>query len=262
MNHPLSSLVQTDVPLFLDLIQVAAKASKKVYLILQSPGGDGDTAEKVLGLFRGSFPDGFNVIILQFAKSAATMISIGADKIVMSDPSELGPIDPQIGVPLPSGQFQFVPAKAYVGVIDEIKDKIKKDPASLSTYYPILQQIKPEMIKQCEDTLAFSRDFAGRWLPIGAMKGKTAAEVEASKKELIEGNRYILHANVINHKEAKDVLKLNVEYWPMTDKRWQVVWEYFLRAISSFEQNAAKLYESTETSTIMNIQLLPAPPPK
>lgn len=262
VNHPLASLTQADVPVFLDLIQVAAKSSKKVCLILQSPGGDGDTAEKMLGLFRDTFNEDFRVIIPQYAKSAATMIAVGADRIIMSDASELGPIDPQVGVPLPSGQLQFVPAKAYVGAIDELKNKIMAEPESISAYYPILQQIKPEMIKFCEDTIASAKDFAKRWLPKGAMEGKTQPEIDATTKELIEGERYRLHGNVINHKEAHDNLKLDVEYWPMSDPRWLKLWEYYVRAISSFDQNGAKLFESTQTSTTMSIQIVPLPPHK
>ena len=262
-THPLAALTQQDVPLFLDLIQVAKKQAKKVYLILQSPGGDGNTAEKLVELFRAMFPEGFNVIIPQFAKSAATMISVGSDNIVMGEPSELGPIDPQVPMPLPSGQMQFVPAKAYVGIIDEIMGKVKIDPSALSTYYPILQQIKPEMIKYCEDMIGFTEDFAKRWLPKGAMKGRAQADIDRTILELVKGDRFRIHGSVINHAAAKDTLKMEVEYWPLDDPRWAVLWEYYLRVASTLiNPIAAKTFETTESSMTMNIQVLSQPPQK
>lgn len=36
------------------------------------------------------------VVVPDFAKSAGTLMALGSDAVVMSDTSELGPIDPQI----------------------------------------------------------------------------------------------------------------------------------------------------------------------
>lgn len=63
-------------------------------LLLHSPGGSGEVAEKFVQMCRSCCTD-FRVIVPNFAKSAATMIALGADVIVMGDRSELGPIDPQ-----------------------------------------------------------------------------------------------------------------------------------------------------------------------
>jgi Serine dehydrogenase proteinase len=262
-QHPLASLIQQDIPLLVDLVTVARRHSDKVYLIIQSPGGDGHAAEKALQIYRGAFPDGFYVVIPQSAKSAATMISLGADSIVMGDSSELGPIDPQVQVPLPSGQVQLVPARAYLTAIETIRDRVRVDPTSIPVYYPILQQVKPEMIAMCADLLKFSEDFAKRWLPMGAMKGRTTPEIEATVRQLVAGGRFGLHGSVINHIDAKETLHLDVDYWPTTDDRWRILWEYYLRTIPLFLSNPAnaKLFESTETSTAMAVQLIQMPNP-
>ena len=36
------------------------------------------------------------VIVPDYAKSAGTLMALGADRIIMSETSELGPIDPQV----------------------------------------------------------------------------------------------------------------------------------------------------------------------
>jgi ClpP class serine protease len=256
--HPISAMMQPDVDAVMDFVKVASRNSKKVYLILESSGGDGNVAEKLLHVFREVFTESFNVIVPNLAKSAATMLSIGADKIIMGTNSELGPIDPQIAVMLPTGQSQYVPAKSITGTLTKIKEEIEKNEKLATMYYPILQQIRPETIKYCEDAIAFSTSFAKRWLKEGSMRGKSENDIEKTAKELTTGARFNMHGSVINHQDAQASLGLNVEFWDQTDERWQLLWDYYLRSRASFQMNpnAAKLFETTETSVTMNVQVI------
>jgi len=65
----------------------------KIDLVLYSSGGDTMVPWRLVSMIR-EYCNQFSVIILYKAHSAATMISLGADEIVMSDMSELSPIDP------------------------------------------------------------------------------------------------------------------------------------------------------------------------
>lgn len=99
-GHPLGSIMSHDILLFEDLLRTTGN-SEKVYLLINSPGGDPNTAEKMIVMCRERFPSEFNVIVPNFAKSAATMLALGADKICMGYLAELGPIDPQLTGPIP-----------------------------------------------------------------------------------------------------------------------------------------------------------------
>ena len=257
-THPISAMMQPDVDAVMDFVKVASRNSKEVYLILESSGGDGNVAEKLLHVFREVFTKSFSVIVPNLAKSAATMLSIGADKIIMGTNSELGPIDPQIAVTLPSGQSQYVPAKSITGTLTKIKEEIEKNEKLATMYYPVLQQIRPETIKFCEDAISFSTSFAKRWLKEGAMKGKSKIDIEKTAGELTTGDRFNMHGSVINHQDAKDSLGLNVDFWDQTDERWQLLWDYYLRARANFQMNpaSAKLFETTDTSVTMNVQVI------
>ena len=81
------------VPLYKQLCSIGK--TERIDLFLNSYGGAVDTPYKIVNLIR-EFCDNFSVIIPFVAKSAATMVAIGADEIVMGPISELGPID-QIG---------------------------------------------------------------------------------------------------------------------------------------------------------------------
>src|SRR5260370_33334490 len=65
-------------------------------LIIHSPGGDGHAAEKFLDLCRKTCTGALRVVVPLFAKSAATLMALGADEILMGETSELGPIDAQV----------------------------------------------------------------------------------------------------------------------------------------------------------------------
>ncbi len=74
--------------------------TKDVVLFLLSPGGAGEPAYQISKLCKSFAKASFKVIVPRFAKSAATLLAIGADEIHMGPLGQLGPIDPQIsGLP-------------------------------------------------------------------------------------------------------------------------------------------------------------------
>ncbi|NQV00548.1 MAG: hypothetical protein HQ537_00245 [Parcubacteria group bacterium] len=67
--------------------------TEKIDLFLYSTGGDTMVPWRLVSMAR-EYCKEFSVLISYKAHSAATMISLGADEIIMSDLSELSPIDP------------------------------------------------------------------------------------------------------------------------------------------------------------------------
>lgn len=73
---------------------------KDIFFIIDSRGGSIESAYLISKICRKLCANKFIVSIPRRAKSAATLISLGADEIHMGLMSELGPIDPQIaGIP-------------------------------------------------------------------------------------------------------------------------------------------------------------------
>ena len=101
-----------DVYGFGDLLQ--GRSGADIDLLLQSPGGDIDIAEKLVYLCRAR-AKAFRMIVPESAKSAATLIALAGDVIVMSDTSELGPIDPQVIVTTADGNTLMRPAPVLSG---------------------------------------------------------------------------------------------------------------------------------------------------
>jgi|SRR3990170_8109867 len=248
-EHPLSGIISQDVLLFEDLLRSAAGAEEG-YLIINSPGGDGNVAEKIITMCRQRFTKSFKVIVPNLAKSAATMVALGSDEILMGYLAELGPIDPQLGNPI-SG---VIAARSFIDGLEMIRGKIAKgDPVQM--YLPMLAQIRPEIIAQCYSAIEGSREFAEKWLSECMLK-KNPEQAMEDAKWLSEGVKYKSHGKVIDYNEAHDVLKLNVTKILMDSDLWNNIWELYCRSVLFLQQTgAAKMFESDAVSLNLMVRL-------
>jgi hypothetical protein len=239
-----------DILLFEDLLRTTGGAQEG-YLIINSPGGDGNVAEKIITMCRQRFTKSFKVIVPNFAKSAAMMIALGSDKILMGYLAELGPIDPQLGNPVAGG---LIPARSFIDGLEMIRSNIKKgDPVQM--YLPMLAQIRPEIIAQCQSAIDGSREFAEKWLKECMLKDNPEQAKQVANW-LSQGVKYKSHGKCIDFDEAHDVLKLNVEKIPLDSDLWNNVWELYCRSVILLQQQgAAKLFESESLSLAMQVQL-------
>src|SRR3989344_699545 len=89
----------TNARVAMDVIPVISRQLREIRktenidLFLYSTGGDTMVPWRLVSMIR-EYCDKFSVLVPYMAHSAATMIALGADEIVMSDLSELSPIDP------------------------------------------------------------------------------------------------------------------------------------------------------------------------
>src|SRR5262249_53761363 len=97
--------------------------------LLHTGGGDIDAAEKLMYIVRKAVGTGrLRVIVPDFAKSAGTLMALAADAIVMSDCSELGPIDPQIT--LADGRGNAIPhsVMSHLDAYRVHSEALRRDP--------------------------------------------------------------------------------------------------------------------------------------
>jgi len=111
--------------------------TKKISLLLHTNGGDTAAAWRLINLLH-TFCDELEVIVSAKALSAGTLISLGANKIVMTKQAALGPIDPSINHPLnpmiPNAPHVKAPVsvEAIRGYLDAAEEMGIKDSASLT----------------------------------------------------------------------------------------------------------------------------------
>jgi ClpP class serine protease len=113
------SISPVDILPFTSMLKSIGK-TENLDLIIHSPGGDGLTAEKMIDLSRRYCSGEFRVVVPVYAKSAATLVALGADTILMGETSELGPIDAQVFI-IQDGLEQQVSADHFIRAEAEAK---------------------------------------------------------------------------------------------------------------------------------------------
>lgn len=214
-------------------------------LMLNSPGGSGETAEKIVEMCRDHCRKEFRVIVPNYAKSAGTLISLGADRVVMGYLSELGPIDPQILIAV-SGVQHMVSAQSFIQAYEALQEKVKEAVAAGESPVGHLQSLntttmEPGFIEHCRRGVDFSRDIAKKFLPQYQLKAKYKGQKGFGKKKLEElavnvaenllsRDARFSHGRLIGPEEASDEVGLNVAILERDDSRWEAYWELYLRA--------------------------------
>lgn len=155
---------------------VSNVSERNLDFIIHSPGGSAEAAESIVEYLRQRF-DHIRVFVPVAAMSAATMIALSANEIVMGQHSQLGPIDPQFIISMPEG-LRSAPAKAILKQFDAAKEQCR-DPANLPAWLPILRSYAPGLLTMCEDSEHLSIRMASSWLQRYMFAGEADAQQKA-----------------------------------------------------------------------------------
>jgi ATP-dependent protease ClpP protease subunit len=213
-------------------------------LLLHTRGGDVDAAEKMMTLVQATVGAGkFRVIIPDFAKSAGTLMVLGADTLIMSDSSELGTIDPQIWSHDENGKEICHSVLSYLDAFATYSEALKKnsdDPVARA----MLNKLDPTTLRNFEAIRDRARNFAEDQLK---RKGRNFSQIAGA---LMDTTRWPSHGQMIKWQDVKD-LGLPVEYLSPRSKRWQAYWQLYclLRLAVKDRQN---IFESTYASLILD----------
>lgn len=210
----MESQISTDViDIFAEHLDLIFKQSKKISLIIYSRGGDVLAAWNIVNLIR-MFCDEFEVIIPRKAQSSATLISIGANKIIMTKQATLGPIDPSIGSPYnptiksPFGQTTSLPVSVedVAGFFELAANEMKKDADMSLAFQALVSHIHPLALGQVSRSRGQIKKLASKLL-------KLHMSDEGQIKKIIDFlcSESGSHDYTINRREAKNDLGLPVE---------------------------------------------------
>lgn len=198
------------VELFVDHLD-AIWPAKKISLFLYTRGGDTAAAWRLINLLR-TFCDELEVIVPSLAMSAGTLISLGANTIVMTKQAALGPIDPSLNNPLNpiipgSNQRAPVSVEAVQGFLDIAKSEMKlTDQSALSSVLSQLStQIHPLVLGQIFRSRTQIRDLAIRLLAHQALEQE---QIEKVVSFLCSDSGS--HDHTLNRREARE-LGLRIE---------------------------------------------------
>lgn len=228
--------------------------SDPIDLLLHSPGGLPDAAETLLRTgFRAS-NRAFRVIVPASAKSAATLLALGADEILMGDNSQLGPIDPQVFVP----QLGMVlPAKAVISAYDTLTAKPVLNPGEITV---AAQSLNAIFVEWCRQSVRRSKQLAEKWLAEWMLSDDPTLAGTIGMK-LAEDDEYTAsHGQVITWNEAQG-MGLRINHLSPEEKLWQLVWELYVRTEVMLKQTGNIKAMETRTNGF-STPASPVPPPR
>ena len=245
-----SGIDEDDIMPFSDILHNVPPGETLEFL-LHTPGGSGDAAEKLIRTVRGKVRQGqVHIIVPDFAKSAGTLMVLGADRVVMSDMSELGPIDPQMRfVDSGSGQVRWQPVQNYLDAYYEYSKTLTEQPDNVPARM-MLDRLDPVTVKLWQATVDRARQTAETLLKIGMFRDNDGNWSQAAN-ELRDTRRWLSHSQMISWDDAKDPhIGLVVDYLHSESERWQGYWRlYCLQRLAVGEDQ--KLFESEYASLII-----------
>ncbi|MFZ1996499.1 MAG: hypothetical protein WAU75_20475 [Solirubrobacteraceae bacterium] len=150
---------------------------RQLDLFLHSPGGSPEAAESIMAYLRTRF-DHIRAVVPVAAMSAATMMALACDEIVMGAHSQLGPIDPQLSIATPEGQ-RSAPAQAILDQFEKAKIECQ-DTKNIAAWLPILRGYGPGLLAMCSHQRSLAEDFATKSLETHMFAGESNAHEQAA----------------------------------------------------------------------------------
>ena len=248
IGGPQSPITRDDVLPFHDLLRNINK-NTNIDLLLHTIGGDIDATEKIVNMIRERVESAvFRIVVPDYAKSAGTLMVLGADRVVMSDSSELGPIDPQIIRVEGDGQRVSVSVQHHLDAYDEYATQLAEAPDDPVAAL-MLQKFDPAVRQTFIGVDRRARQLAENFLVQG-MFSEGGGNPTGAANELLNTRQWHTHSQVISWRDAIDPrIGLKVDYMDPHSEHWQMFWQLYCMQRLALDDNQ-KLFESDFVSLI------------
>ncbi len=235
-----SQIADDAVRVFFDHLLGLSRPIEKLDIYLCSNGGSGTVPWRLVSLFR-EFSTSFNVIIPFRAYSAASLLALGADEIVMHPFAELGPIDPTV-----SNKFNPVDkegnavgisvedVKAYVNFIKSTVGITHEDEL-IQAIRILAEKVHPLALGNVERFISQSRMIAKKILKTHMMLESDEHQIN----EIVENmaSKLYFHGHPINRNEAKTDLRLKVNVDLSTELE-SAIWDLYVEYVRLLENKS------------------------
>lgn len=240
--HPQAFINDWDAEIIENILKSYNSKFEKIDLILHSGGGSAESAERIVNSMYSYCKD-FRVIIPTQAKSAATIVAMGSSKILMSDTSEIGSIDPQLGNGIAAQSI----IKAYEELMQQIEEK-QRDGKPYDAELVLINKIDPVLLRECRKYMDLAQDIASKLLNKKMRSKRNPINVDDIGNNFLDDSRTFSHGRLIGWEAAKQ-LGLKVKYIDKNDDIWKIVWEIYIRAKIAIERSMfAKIIEDPNNS--------------
>lgn len=198
------AIASDSVPEVLQQLQLLPHDTKEIDFLIVSDGGDPTVAWRIVSLIRERVQR-LTVLVPQAAYSAATLVVLGADEVVMHPNGNLGPTDPQIRTQR-RGQNGGTDAVAFGSEDLMAYLRFAKDQVGLST-----EQMLAVYSKFCDEVGAVALGVSARSALLSVSLGekllrlhmKDTGKAKSIAEKLTKD--YFHHGYPVNRSEAKEI---------------------------------------------------------
>ncbi len=232
----LISIDISDVDGVTDLIN-SVKGSSAVDVLLHSPGGSPDATERLVKLLRSHFKE-VDFLIPHSAYSAATMLALSGNNIILHPSAILSPIDPQIN---------GIPARMIKNSFEKIRKIIEKEgPEALLPYIPLIEKYSLNLLELCEDAESLSKQLVSSWLKEYMFKGENNSEtIDKAVAYLSNYDEHLMHTRPLSIKKLSKLgLKIHFADNTLQDLLWEA--HILINGFFNLPGPFVKLYENTK----------------
>lgn len=238
-------IVPESATYFEDLLHDVER-ERDLHLLIGSPGGDGETALRLLRAAQGRCRR-LVVIVPDWAKSAATLIALGAHEILMGPVSDLGPIDPQFRI-----AGEFVPAKDIIAAVERAAEAVRETPEAYPFHAALLGNVSAIMVESAHRAMERTESQLREALLANPDRDEAATDnlAEQLRGPLIQGSQS--HTALFGLTEARGTA-LPVRALDPAGDQWRLVWRLWTRyaalGVTAYEGDA--VYEGRRASHIV-----------
>lgn len=206
----------------------------KLHVLLYSYGGDAHTAFHIGRLLQDYATEQLHVYVLREAKSAATLLACAGEKIIFTEMSELGPMDPQV---IEGDSDRRFSPLAIKHALDLLADQ------SAANHQEIVKVLaeklpRPLVLGEHLKSLETGKDYLFKLLRARMFRDEGEDKARGIAERLVMG--YPDHGYCIDFREAQDI-GLVVERAPdgIADELFDVMrqyksaWDQFMALIRS-----------------------------
>lgn len=227
----------------------------------------GEVVEDIVRMIRSRY-ERVGTIIPGYAKSAGTIFAMAGDEILMGRGSALGPID---------GQLQMMNGKrfsadAFLEGFEKIKKIAEENKRLNPAYIPMLQNISPGEIQNCENIQCFSKHLVTEWLAKYKFKywsthsdGRNVTEGERRERaksiadDLCSQSKWLTHGRSIKINDCED-LQIKITDYGRNAELDDAITRYYTLLRMSFENSAIyKIFETADSQIYRFFTPIPSP---
>jgi hypothetical protein len=224
LQGPSASIASDALGLFYRHLEAMGECPK-IVLFLHSTGGDTMVPWRLINLVR-EYCQELVTLVPNKALSAATMLCLGSNEIVMTKMAALSPIDPSVAnafnppLPMPPGTPPQLAQKVPISVEDVVAYlRLATDRAGLNTiegkiaaFQQLSHEVHPLALGNVERSHTLIRSLARKLLGLHMNLADQAEEEKCKAIVDTLTEKLYSHQHLISRREAKDIIGLKVRY--------------------------------------------------